>query len=405
MAAIPSAERGATGTVRALDRDKLVEGAREAAAVAAAQAADVDRVGRFPREAIDALRAARLLSAPIPVEFGGPGSSLRTLGLICGEVARACGSSGLVLAMHYSQLICLVRHGMDSAFFRQYLRDAVIGQPLLSSMTSEVGTDGNTRRSICAIEPLGDGRFQLDKESTTGSYSAQADAILVTARRAGDAAASDQVLALVRRGDYELTQKSHWDTLGMRGTCSPAFSLRSRASQSQILPGSYGESAPESMLPYSHILWSSVWHGIASFAVGQAARYVRAQGRKDAAAPSSSATALAILSADLQVLRRTWLSVAEEFDAVEDSARGREALQSMDWTLKLNALKMTASKAAPALVHQALQIIGLAGYRNDSPFSVGRPYRDALSASLMVSNNRIAEQSGAMLRVFKSESY
>jgi acyl-CoA dehydrogenase len=73
----------------------------------------------------------------------------------------------MVLAMHYSQLACIVRHGMGSAFFRQYIKDLVEHQYLLASMTSEVGTGGDTRSSICAVE-VSDGRFKLQKDATTG---------------------------------------------------------------------------------------------------------------------------------------------------------------------------------------------------------------------------------------------
>jgi acyl-CoA dehydrogenase len=62
---------------------------------------------------------------------------------------------------------------------------------------------------------------------------------------------------------------------------------------------------------------------------------------------------------------------------------------------------MACSEAAPKIVHEALQIIGINGYKNDSKFSVGRHYRDALSASLMISNDRIAGKSASMLLVFK----
>jgi acyl-CoA dehydrogenase len=58
---------------------------------------------------------------------------------------------------------------------------------------------------------------------------------------------------------------------------------------------------------------------------------------------------------------------------------------------------------APRIVHQALQITGIMGYKNDSAFSVGRHYRDVLSASLMVSNPRVATKSAAMLLVFKDD--
>ena len=57
--------------------------------------------------------------------------------------------------------------------------------------------------------------------------------------------------------------------------------------------------------------------------------------------------------------------------------------------------------SVPAIVHRALQIVGILGYKNDSPFSLGRHYRDALSASIMISNDRIAAKSAAMLLVCK----
>ena len=47
------------------------------------------------------------------------------------------------------------------------------------------------------------------------------------------------------------------------------------------------------------------------------------------------------------------------------------------------------------------QIVGILGYKNDSPFSLGRHYRDVLSASIMISNDRINAKSAAMLLVSK----
>jgi acyl-CoA dehydrogenase len=55
------------------------------------------------------------------------------------------------------------------------------------------------------------------------------------------------------------------------------------------------------------------------------------------------------------------------------------------------------------VVHKALQIIGVMGYKNDSKFSVTRHYRDTLSAALMISNDRILSKSASMLLVFKDD--
>lgn len=247
---------------------------RIAIEVAAPNAADVDARSRFPRETLEALKGARLLSAPVPAELGGTGCGTRELAELCSTLAPACGSSAMVLAMHYAQVACIVRHAQGEPFFRDYLRELAAHQYLLASMTSENGTFGETRTSICAVERSGD-TFRLEKDATTGSYCEYADGILVTCRRASDAAGTDQVLVLVRKGDYTLTRTTTWDALGMRGTCSPGFKLVSHGPQAQIIPGSFADSSAQTMVPYSHILWSSLWWGIAAGAVARAAEFVQ----------------------------------------------------------------------------------------------------------------------------------
>jgi acyl-CoA dehydrogenase len=107
------------------------------------------------------------------------------------------------------------------------------------------------------------------------------------------------------------------------------------------------------------------------------------------------------VSAQLQAMRQQWQSVAQAFDQAGQSAEGEQELLGMGWALRLNNLKISCSETAPQIVHRALQIVGVLGYKNDSPFSLGRHYRDVLSASLMVSNERIAAKSAAMLLVHK----
>lgn len=372
---------------------------RIATEVAAVHAPQVDRDARFPIESVNAMREARLLSAAVPRELGGSGCTMSELAQLCAALGQACGSSAMVLAMHYSQLACIVRHGLESAYFREYTQDLVRHQYLLASMTSEVGTYGDTRSSICAVERH-DGRFTLNKDATTGSYCQHADAILVTCRRAADAAASDQVLVLVHRKDAELVQTTSWDTMGMRGTCSPGFRLQSTGSEEQIVPGSFADSSAMSMVPYSHILWSSLWWGIAADAVNKAATFVRGQARQQPGSVPPTATRLAELARQLQNMKHQWQAAAQAFDEVAPPTQADE-LTTVGWALRLNNLKISCSEAAPAIVQRALQIVGILGYKNDSPFSLGRQLRDALSGSLMISNDRIAAKSAAMLLVFK----
>jgi acyl-CoA dehydrogenase len=49
-----------------------------------------------------------------------------------------------------------------------------------------------------------------------------------------------------------------------------------------------------------------------------------------------------------------------------------------------------------------LEAVGVNAYRNDSEYAVGRLLRDALSARLMVSNERIHAVDGELLTILKS---
>src|SRR3954470_8669344 len=317
-----------------MNKDLLSQVRAIAQDVAAKNADDVDKQARFPIETVRALQGVKALSAAIPKELGGGGCDMRELAAMCAALAQGCASSAMVLAMHHIQVACIARHGLGTEYFRTYLQELVEKQYLLASMTSEVGTSGDTRSSICAVE-RGNGRFTLNKDATTGSYCGHADGILVTARRAPDATNSDQVLVLVRKGDYKLTQTTTWDTLGMRGTCSPGFKLESSGPQAQIIPGSFADSSAQTMVPYSHILWSALWYGIAADAVGRAATFVRAEARRKPGTVPATATRLAKASTDLQAMRNNWAALAAEFDAIDASPNGMEQLLSMSWALKM----------------------------------------------------------------------
>lgn len=368
--------------------------------IASVHAADVDRNARFPAESIAALKAEKFMSALVPKELGGLGMEMVELTAICTALGQYCAATAMVFAMHQIQVACIVRHGLDSEFFRGYCRELVERQMLIGSITSEVGIGGDTRSSICAVEVDGS-RFVLNKEATTVSYGAYADDLLVTCRRDPGAARSDQVMVLVRGDQYTLEQTSQWDTLGMRGTCSPGFRFRSQGDATQILPGDYADSSSQTMVPYSHILWSGLWLGIATDAMNRAAAFVRAAARRDPGTVPPTALRLAELSNTLQSMRSNVNDVARDCERLQRSPEGNEALLTIGFALKMNNLKISCSTLMVQVVHEALLICGIMGYKNDSKFSLGRHLRDAHSAQLMVGNDRIYARSASMLLVYK----
>jgi len=376
--------------------------ARIGADVAASHADDVDKNARFPREAIAEIKRERLLGAFVPGDLGGLGYGISELGAMCAALSQHCASTGMVVAMHHIQVACIVRHGLSSPFFRRYLSELCERQLLIASVTSEVGVGGDTRSSVCAVEREGD-RFRLNKDATTISYGQEADDLLVTCRRAPDAAASDQVLVLLRKGDYTLERTTAWDTLGMRGTSSPGFKLTSAGPGEQIVDGSFADSSAQTMVPFSHILWSNVWLGIASDAAARASAFVRAEARKKPGTLPPTALRLAELSNLMMSMRNNVQAVSIECDRLLRAPEGNEALLGMGFALKMNNLKISTSQQAADIVHHALGICGIMGYRNDTPFSVGRHMRDCLSGALMIGNDRILSKSASLLLVYKDD--
>lgn len=363
--------------------------------VAASHADDVDRRSRFPDETFDALRTAGVLGAMVPVDLGGEGCGLGEAAAGVLAIGRHCASSAMVLAMHHLQVACLVRHGRSDDL-RALLADVASRQLLLASATTEAGIGGRLRESSCAVERNGD-RFQLEKQAPVISYGAQADAILVTARRTPDSPPGDQVLVACVKPDVTLERVGEWDTFGLCGTCSPGFVLSATGPCSMVLDDPFADIAAATMLPYSHILWSHVWLGIASAAVAKAGAYVRKKARQDPGATPPGASRLAelgVVHQKLDALVRVTLSRYDE------SAGGRRS-ESVGDTVALNALKVGASELVVDVVSGALAICGMDGYREGTPFSLGRLLRDAHSAALMVSNERILGDNAQLLLIAK----
>ena len=355
------------------------------AAAAAADAEDVDRQARFPKAAIDAAREQGLLGIQIPTEFGGQGASIFDVTDMCYTLGRACASTAMIFAMHQTKVACLVRHGTGSDWHEMLMRRVAAEQLLLASSTTEGQNGGNIRSSAAAIERPGT-EISLVRNATVISYGAQADGIVTIARRAGDAAASDQVLVAFTRDNYTLERSLEWETLGMRGTCSAGFELKATGSAEQVFPEPYDKIHAQTMTPVAHLCWSSVWAGVAAAAVDRAQLFIRKAARGAGGQMPPGAAHFTTAKMALTKLRAMITSSLDTYAAHEHDER---ALSSLDFQSSINLLKVEASELAVATVMSAMRACGLSGYRNDGDFSVGRHLRDVLSAPVMINNDRI----------------
>lgn len=358
--------------------------------MAEAHADETDATGAFPQAAVDAVRRAGLLGAMVPEALGGLGLPPSRIGAIAARLGAACSSTGMVFAMHQSQVACLVGHGLQAGWHRDFLARIASEGLLLASATSEAGVGGRVRTSRCAMQAAGDGFVNVTKDATAVSYGAHADALLVTARRAPDAPESDQVLVVAERARCGMEPRGRWDAMGMRGTRTEPFLITLRVPEAQVVPAPFGDIASASMLPASHLFWASLWLGIAGNAVDRARAFLR-QGARAGRDMPPTAVRLVDAMAALQTLQSRTHRLLARFDVRMARAVAGLPLEGppVSEGTELNGLKLAVSEGALEAARQALLVTGFAGYQNGTPFSVARHLRDLLSAPLMIANDAI----------------
>jgi acyl-CoA dehydrogenase len=391
---IDSQRVDAGARVFAVRPDDWLARARAAAAVAKAHAGAVDAEARFPEEAFAELRKQRLLGIMVPKSLGGEGAGLAVVADICYILGQACASTGLIYAMHQVKMGCVVRHAAGTLGVERILRRAAAEQFLMASSTTEGQAGGNVRASEAPVERVG-AEITLERKATVISYAMEADGIVTTARRSADAQPSDQVLVVLLKSDYTLERLQAWNTLGMRGTHSEGFTLRARAPADQVMSEPYERIHSQTMVPFAHIAWGSVWAGIAAAATAKAQAFVRHSARQSNGQMPPGAAQFTQAVSSLRALRALLASALRGYEAVMSDEK---AIAALEFQSMITLTKVQASELAAATVMSALRACGLTGYRNDSEFSIGRHLRDVLSAPLMINNERIlANLSGTAL--------
>ncbi len=179
-------------------------------------AADVDANGTFPRAGITALGQHGLLGLLSAPEVGGMGLGLAEAAQVVRRLASACGSTAMVVCMHYCATAVVEQHGPDDT------RRAIAAGSHLSTLAfSETGS----RSQFWA--PLGTARADggdvvLNASKSWVTSAGEADSYVWTSQPlAADAGAS---LWLVPANAGGLKVGARFDGLGLRGNASSPVS-------------------------------------------------------------------------------------------------------------------------------------------------------------------------------------
>lgn len=181
----------------------------------ARHAARHDAEGTFVSESYDALQAAGLLTAAVPVELGGAGATIRELTALQRELAHHCGATALASAMH--------QHVVAFTAWR-YRRGLPGAEATLRRVAEEgivlVSTGGGDYTHPRGEAVKVDGGYRVSGTKRFASQSRHGT-VLSTMFVYDDPEQGKRVLNLALPVAAEgVSVADNWDTLGMRGTAS-----------------------------------------------------------------------------------------------------------------------------------------------------------------------------------------
>lgn len=332
-------------------------------------AAEIDRTGAFPRAGVEALGRAGALGIMSAADVGGSALGLRAAAEVIESLAGACGSTAMVVLMHYSAVPVIEAHGPRE------VREAIAhGQHLTTLAFSEVGSrnhfwapQGTARRD--------NGHVRLDAQKSWVTSAGQADSYVWSSQPA--TAAAGMTLWLVPAHAAGLSQSGSFDGLGLRGNGSTpvaAVGLELPASAMLGEDGAGLDIALSLVLPNFLVLSAAFSLGLMEATASETATHLT----------ETRLTHLDQTLAQQQTVRLDFARLRLEVDRtralVNDTLGALEAGRP-DAMLRVLEVKAAAAEAALQVTDLAMKICGGAAFRKE--LGIERRFRDARAARVM----------------------
>jgi acyl-CoA dehydrogenase len=190
--------------------------ARTLASEFATRAAEHDANDSFVAENYQALRDAKIFSAPVPAELGGGGAGFETHCEIIRAIGRGCGSTALSYSMH--------SHLLQGLIWRWRHNATPPAEPLLRRIAAEelilVSSGGSDWLEGSGTLTKKNGNYVFNARKIFGSGSPSGDLLLTTGIY-DDPGTGPTVLHFgVNMRGPGVKVLDNWRTMGMRGTGS-----------------------------------------------------------------------------------------------------------------------------------------------------------------------------------------
>ncbi|MEU3345214.1 acyl-CoA dehydrogenase family protein [Streptomyces sp. NPDC006700] len=331
---------------------------------------DVDRAGRFPGEGVRALGEAGMLALLLSRDSGGAGVGLREGAQVIERLAGACGSTAMVLLMHYSALSVLDRYAPDDV-----RRDIAAGRHLSTLAFSERGSRSHFWAPVGTATPDGADTVCLDAQKSWVTSAGQADSYVWSSKPVQ----ADGVMSLwlVPGGSAGLEVRGEYDGFGLRGNASSPMSAKAVCVPRSALLGADGEglaTALEAVLPCFLVLSAAFSLGVTEALLGLTAAHLR----------DTRLEHLDQTLAQQPLTRHQFAQLRLQADSLR--AMVGETLTAMESrrpeaTLRVLQIKALAAETAAAVADGAMRLCGGSAFRRET--GLERRFRDALAARVM----------------------
>jgi alkylation response protein AidB-like acyl-CoA dehydrogenase len=333
------------------------------------QAVEVDQSGSFPRAAVDALSKGGLLGLISATDVGGSGQGLRAAVMAVERVARECGSTAMVLCMHYAATAVIEAHGP-----RAVREEIAAGRHLTTLAFSEAGSRSHFWAPVSTASSH-NGTVRLDAKKGWVTSAGEADSYVWSSRPVEAEGASTLWLVPARMAGLSIPMA--FNGLGLRGNASSPITAQDVMLERAAMLGPDGGGFDIMMsivLPYFQLMNAAFSIGTMEAATEKTAAHVAGAKFQHLGQSLSDLPTIRAYVARMRV--KVDMARALLLDALNAIETNRA-----DTMLRVLEVKAAAGEVSTEVTDLAMRVCGGAAFRKD--VGVERHFRDARAATVM----------------------
>ncbi len=338
----------------------------------APQAAERDKSGAFPRDAIRTLGETGILGMVVDESLGGAGVDRAALASVISEIGGACASTALVVVSHIIAEKAIELTATESTR-NVWLKRLIDGQALGAFAVHEADSGSNAGAISTTARKDGD-HYIIDGSKFFITSAGEADVYLVLVRTDPDKGLQGMSALLVEKDAPGLSFGKPEDKMGFRSSSSREIFFKDCQVPETYLLGAEGGGLHvigQTVIGWGFFGAAGISVGIAQAAVDRAVRH--AKERTIAGQPIGAHQAVQSLIADMIIQ-------SEAAEALLAFCAGKADASPASANINGFKAKLFTSETAVEVTNKAIQVLGGHGYCRD--YTVERLFRDARGLTL-----------------------